>query len=62
MNLEKIKKNYSTLPQMDFHLCFDRLLSGSASAFISGFKWAAQYRGQTTGLFGCCQLVGYLLD
>jgi hypothetical protein len=47
MNSEKIKKNYSKLPQMDFHLCFDRLLSGRPPPLLVAFKWAAQYRGQT---------------
>jgi hypothetical protein len=38
----KIKKIVHS--QMDFHLCFDRFLSGSASALVA-LEWAAM-RGQ----------------
>jgi hypothetical protein len=48
---------------MDFHLCFDEVLSGSASAFLLvALEWAAQYRGQNNWIIWLLQLVGCLLD
>jgi hypothetical protein len=47
---------------MDFHLCFDRFLSGSASALLLvALEWAAQYRGQNNWIIWLLPIGGLLI-
>jgi hypothetical protein len=61
MNLEKIKKIIVHSLKWIFICVLIGFIWLGLGLLLVALEWAAQYRGQN-GLFGCCQLVGCLLD